>query len=492
MHNKRNFISAIICQIITMISGLILPRLIIATFGSEINGLVSSITQFLGFIAVLEGGLGAVVLSELYKPIECRDDSTIKGILSECQNFFSKLSIIFVGYTFLLILIFPWITKSDNSFFYNGSLILILSFTTIIRYLFSITNRLYLQANQKVYIVNNVTSILTVVNLVVAYLVICIYPEIHLLKIMADIAFLIQPIMFKHYVEKRFRVKISLKKRDDHYLKNRWSGFSQNLAHYINMNTDIVIITLFLGFKAVSVYTVYMLAINALRSLVSLLSNSYQSALGKYYAQGDTDNLFNHYSKFDTLNLQISVIAFNTCLLLINPFVSLYTDGINDANYYQPIFASIIVFANMLYSIREPKRYMILSAGKFKETNFGAIMEAVINISLSLLLVYHFGLIGIAIGTLVAITYRHIYFINYLNKDLLLISFKHYLAPTVIALIICASNYYIYHLDLIVIDSVSEFLINGFLLVLVESIITFILFKIMLITQKALSNRRDK
>ena len=39
-------------------------------FGSEINGLVSSITQFLSFISLLEGGLGAVVLAELYLPIE--------------------------------------------------------------------------------------------------------------------------------------------------------------------------------------------------------------------------------------------------------------------------------------------------------------------------------------------------------------------------------------------------------------------------------------
>lgn len=70
MNNKKNAISSLILQSTTIIQGLILPRLILYTFGSETNGLVSSINNLLGFISLLEGGLGAVVLAELYGPIE--------------------------------------------------------------------------------------------------------------------------------------------------------------------------------------------------------------------------------------------------------------------------------------------------------------------------------------------------------------------------------------------------------------------------------------
>ena len=52
-----------LCQLVTFISGLIVPRLILSTFGSEANGLVSSITQFLNYIALVEGGIGSVVLT---------------------------------------------------------------------------------------------------------------------------------------------------------------------------------------------------------------------------------------------------------------------------------------------------------------------------------------------------------------------------------------------------------------------------------------------
>ena len=63
-----NTISSLIFQVTTIVCGFILPRLILNAFGSNVNGLVNSITQFLGIISFLELGVGAVVQSALYKP----------------------------------------------------------------------------------------------------------------------------------------------------------------------------------------------------------------------------------------------------------------------------------------------------------------------------------------------------------------------------------------------------------------------------------------
>lgn len=66
MRQKRllyNTVSSLIFQLTTIICGFILPRLILNAFGSEVNGLVNSIAQFLGVISFLELGVGAVVQS---------------------------------------------------------------------------------------------------------------------------------------------------------------------------------------------------------------------------------------------------------------------------------------------------------------------------------------------------------------------------------------------------------------------------------------------
>lgn len=83
----------------------------------------------------------------------------------------------------------------------------------------------------------------------------------------------------------------------------------------------------------------------------------------------------------------------------------------------------MIIAAEYLYCLRTPYNSIIYAAGKFKETKFSAGAEAVINIVISIILVQKFELVGVAIGTLIAMAYRTIAFIIYLHKDVLHLSY---------------------------------------------------------------------
>ena len=56
---------------------------------------------------------------------------------------------------------------------------------------------------------------------------------------------------------------------------------------------------------------------------------------------------------------------------------------------------------------------------KFKEMTIPAIIEASINIIISIILVNIYGIIGVAIGTLIAMLYRTIYQIYFLKKEII-------------------------------------------------------------------------
>ena len=70
-------ISSIILQISSIISGFIIPRIIISYFGSETNGLISSINQFLSYISLIEGGVTSVITASLYKPLVKKDEKKL-------------------------------------------------------------------------------------------------------------------------------------------------------------------------------------------------------------------------------------------------------------------------------------------------------------------------------------------------------------------------------------------------------------------------------
>ena len=103
---------------------------------------------------------------------------------------------------------------------------------------------------------------------------------------------------------------------------------------------------------------------------------------------------------------------------MIIPFVKLYTAGIEDADYLQPIFAVLMIITALTYCLRLPYHAMVIAAGHFKQTSVAAYGEALINIVLSVILVFHFDLIGVAIATLIATWYRFIYYIFYLSKNI--------------------------------------------------------------------------
>ena len=475
MNSKKNIISAVINQFVLLAYGLVVPRLIISTFGSDTNGIVSSISQFLSFITLLEGGLGAVVLAELYKPIEENDINKINGILAACQKFFNRIALCFIAYTFIVATIFSIKLHTVHSWLYTSPLVFILSGVTLSQYLFSITNRLLLQADQKIYIVNNIISVSLVVNIVLAITSIVVFPNLHVLKIVSGIAFFIQPIFFRKFVRPEFKNYKSYN-LDSIELKNRWSGFAQNLAYFVNMNTDIALITIFSNFAYVSIYSVYCLAVNAIRLVISGIANSYQSSLGKYNAQGDSKVIKAHFLSFCTGMWAVSTVLYCTCLLLINPFVKIYVTGVNDVDYYQPIFAAIIIIANYVYCIREPYRLLVLSAGKFKETDKGAIIEALLNIVVSVSLIYYLGLVGVAIGTFVAMVYRLIYFLVYLRKNIIYLTLADYIKPYLKLLFIMIVNIVAYSYLTFNISSFVWFAIYGLAIVVIESVFVGLVF----------------
>ena len=117
MKKKRlfwNTIIPVVQQAVTIVCGFIVPRLLLSNFGSEVNGLVASITQFLSVIAFMEMGVGAVVQTTLYKPLAENDFTQISKIVHSADRFFRKIAIALIVYTVLLIGFFPLIVETSR------------------------------------------------------------------------------------------------------------------------------------------------------------------------------------------------------------------------------------------------------------------------------------------------------------------------------------------------------------------------------------------
>jgi len=198
----------------------------------------------------------------------------------------------------------------------------------------------------------------------------------------------------------------------------------------------MVVLTLFTNFLEVSVYSVHFLIVSGLRRIVMIFTNGFESAFGNMMAKHETEVLSRNFRIYELISSSVTVIIFTTAGLLINQFIELYTRGVTDVNYQRHIFASILLLSEAVYCFRQPYHSIIIAAGHFRQTNKFAYLEAGVNIALSIILVIYFGLVGVAIGTLVAVTIRTVQSALYLRKNLLKRSFKIF----VVRLIISVSN----------------------------------------------------
>ena len=100
------------------------------------------------------------------------------------------------------------------------------------------------------------------------------------------------------------------------------------------------------------------------------------------------------------------------------PFVSIYTMNVSDANYIRPVSALLFTTIILLQNIRIPGLTIICAAGHFKETKRQAILEAVINVGVSLTLVWKFGMNGVLFGTVCSYGYRSFEIVFYTSRHL--------------------------------------------------------------------------
>lgn len=419
-----NIVSSLTLQIFTFISGLIIPRIILVYFGSEVNGLITSLNQFLSFISLVEGGLGSIVLASLYKPIQKNDNKEIASVLYTANQFYFQVAIVFITYSVIITLLYPYIANTNFDAKYIGLMSGILCLNMIVQYYLSISNRLYLEASKRGYIVYNTQSILIVITTFGTALLVRFVPNIFALKFYRVLVYSLQPIIFNYFTSKYIsRAKCEFENKD--LKEKRWSGLGQNIAFFIHSNTDVAVLTIFSSLTSVSIYSVYSMIVVGLRTVVITIKNGFNPVLGEALAKNDKDQLTRQFNIFEFIMDNVSIVVFGCTARLIVPFVSLYTQGIQDADYKQPIFALILVLSELIFCMREPHLSLDYDAGKFKETQFGAYGEAIINLISSVILVNKFGIIGVAIGTLIAVIFRTIYHVYYnkknvINRDIIL------------------------------------------------------------------------
>ena len=426
MRKKRlakNITASLIYQITALVCAFILPKLFLLHFGSEVNGLVTSISQFLGVISVLELGVGAVVQSALYKPLAYHDVEQISKIMVSANRFFHRLARILFAYVLILLILYPMIAQQNFGVVYVASLIAAISISSFAQYYFGIVNALLLNADQLSYIQYNLQTITVILNTVVCTMLISADCSVQIVKLVTSLIYLLRPIVLRIYVKQKYQINWKIKYNEEP-IQQKWNGVAQHLAAVVLEGTDMMVLTIFSTLSNVSIYAVYNLVINGVMTLFTALFNGLQAFFGELFARDDKVTSQSSFEMVEWLT-HAGMVWFVGCVwTLIIPFVRVYTYGVFDAEYIQPLFALIIVLATVFRCLRIPYNTLILAAGHYKQTQGFYMLTASINLISSIVLVKALGLVGVAIGTLLAMVFHLLWSWVYVSRNLIKTSLR--------------------------------------------------------------------
>lgn len=411
-----NSISPLIYQATIIICGFILPRLILSHFGTEVNGLVNSITQFLGIIAFLELGVGAVVQSSLYKPLADNDNIAVSKVITSADKFFRKLGYILAIYIVVMLFYYPYLVKQSFSFTFTATLIVAISIRSFAQYFFGIVNRLLLLADQKAYIQYVALTLAVITNTVACYVLIALDCSVQIVYGMTSVIFFLQPLAIHIYIKRHYTLDRKIY-YDVEPIKQKWNGIAQHIAAVILSGSDSIVLTTFSTLVNVSIYAVYYLPMSGARLMIMSMISGINALIGNLWAKQDLAELHKVFAWTEWSIHTGTTLIFTLTAILIVPFVQVYTHGVNDANYMQPLFGVLLVAANSGHCLRLPYNIMILAAGHYKQTQHNYIIAAVMNIAISIVCVKQFGLIGVALGTLAAMAYQTVWMAWYNSKN---------------------------------------------------------------------------
>ena len=421
-----NTITSLGLQVVSVICGFILPRLILESFGSDVNGLVNSITQFLGVITLLDLGVGAVVQSALYKPLADNDTNMISKIYVSANKFFRRLAEILLVYVVLLMIFYPILVNKSFGHMYTALLIAAICISSFAQYYFGIVNSLLLNADQRGYIQYVAQIITLILNTFACYIIIKLGASIQIVKLTTSLIFLLRPLFLVFYVKKHYSIDKKITYTEEP-IKQKWNGMAQHFASYVLNGTDNIVLTMFSTLGNVSIYSVYNVVIIGVKNALLSVTNGFQSLIGEMLAKKETMKLNAFFGFVEWFLHTGTTLVFGCTGVLIVDFVRVYTYGINDADYIQPLFAVLITIANAGHCLRLPYNILILAAGHYKQTQSNYIIAMILNIVVSIATVKMWGLVGVAIGTLIAMAYQTVWMAKYDSKNIICWPFKNFL-----------------------------------------------------------------
>ncbi|MDK2937284.1 MAG: hypothetical protein PWP62_2292 [Eubacteriaceae bacterium] len=422
-----NTLSTALLQIIVMIAGFITPRIMLEYYGSEINGLVASISQFISYFNLVEAGLSGAAVYALYKPLADNDHERINSVVAAARKFYIHAGYIFLSLTIGLAVFYPiFIEEGALSTISIGLLTLILGVNGVLEFFTLAKYRVLLTADQKAYVISIASLVGIIINTGIIIVLGRLQVDIVLLRFIALLSIFVRSIILMVYTKLHYKYLDFKVKHDEMALNKRWDVLYLQILGVVQQGAPVIILTIIVkDLMLVSVFSIYNMIMIGINGILSIFISGLSASFGDVIIKKETDVLKKAYSEFEYIYYALITAVYATAFIMIMPFIRIYTNGITDIVYYLPLVGFLFVLNGLLYNIKTPQGMLVISAGLFKETRIQTTIQGLIVVLGGILLAPFTGIVGVMIASIISNLYRDIDLLFFIPRKVTKLKITH-------------------------------------------------------------------
>lgn len=446
-----NFLASVFRNGIGLVLGVVATPIILRYLGEEQFAIFRIFLDWFAHLSLLEFGLFGAVLSFLAKILTEKREKL--GIV---------LQIVFKKYTHILLwqiaclclfgVFFNYLVPVDPKYTHSAFIaFLIMSSTSFIIYVQIF--RAYLEASQRGYIVSYIIVAQNIMYLVLAvafvYMSYGIVGQVAAYAISLLFMFLLYIYLCRDMIPLFFSKDILVQEDINLLKKQRKNLFLNELFGRISFMSDNIIITFFLGAKAVTAFYLTQRLAQILQTQLQNVSSSSWPALGELYYRNQRDILAARIIQLTELTAAFSGIALGTLILMNKSFIYLWTGS---STYSGDMTTYLACINGGLFAITSLWGWCMSAVNRAEKAIPVLFAQTIVNVIGSFVFTYFLGVNGPLFGTFIGIAVVAIWWMGKLMSEMFSIKYKTLMLlwtiPLVIPIGISIGIHYFFSWDL--------------------------------------------
>ena len=396
-----NMLASAMANIASVLLGIIARRYFVLILGDEMQGLNGLYTNVISMLSVVELGMGSAIIYNLYKPIEQDDKETIRSLMAFYRRGYHIIGFIVAAIGLRIIPILPFFVK-EVTVDINATVVYLFFLADAVFSYFLSYKRSIFYAKQENYIVQIIHIICLTIMKIVQTIILYITRNYYLYLAIMVLLRVIENVVITYEVIRKYpdlsdkgANPISEDIKRDIFLKIRGLFFHQIGAFVVN-GTDKLVITRILGLVTAGLYSNYALIIEAIRNLSKQVIEAVTPSVGNLLVTADKDKQYDVFNKLRFINFWMAAFCGICLYVLMAPWVVIW---IGESRLLPDFVMLVLAFNFFQKTMRNVYLSFKTAAGIFHEDRIVPVLEALINITISVILAKTIGLVGVFIGT---------------------------------------------------------------------------------------------